>query len=116
MTKMTIVKDDVIRNGALEPAGVRPGADSGNPIMSIREFAKNAQGDMGIWECEPGSWPVVDRPNTEFCYILAGKAILTDDLSGEVTQVSAGDLIILPVGWTGRWDVLETVRKIYTIY
>jgi uncharacterized protein len=23
---------------------------------------------------------------------------------------------ILPPGWTGRWDVTETVRKVYVIY
>lgn len=116
MSKMTIIKNSTIINGVLEPAGVRPGADTGFPEMSILEFAKNAQGDIGIWECEPGGWPVNNRPNTEFCYILSGKATLTDDLSGEITPVSAGDLIILPIGWTGRWDIVETVRKIYTIY
>ncbi|MFI7913241.1 cupin domain-containing protein, partial [Acinetobacter baumannii] len=49
-------------------------------------------------------------------YIISGKATLTDDKTGEAISVSEGDLIILPVGWTGRWDVTETVRKIFTIY
>jgi len=33
-----------------------------------------------------------------------------------VVEVHGGDLIILPPGWSGRWDVLETVRKVYAIY
>ncbi|WP_408912992.1 cupin domain-containing protein [Bradyrhizobium arachidis] len=24
-----------------------------------------------------------------------------------------GDLAVLPPGWIGRWDVTETIRKIY---
>jgi uncharacterized protein len=26
------------------------------------------------------------------------------------------DLLVLPVGWTGRWDVTETLRKVYAIF
>ncbi len=116
MSTMTIIKNNTIQNSTLEPVGMRSGADKGSPEMSLLEFAKNAKGDIGIWECEPGGWPVIDRPNTEFCYILSGKATLTDELSREIISVSAGDLIILPIGWTGRWDIVEKVRKIYTIY
>ncbi|MNN32891.1 hypothetical protein D3C81_1466260 [compost metagenome] len=59
---------------------------------------------------------MVDRPDTEFTYIISGRAVLTDDASGEEVLVTSGDLIILPPGWTGRWDVIETVRKVYAIY
>jgi uncharacterized cupin superfamily protein len=58
----------------------------------------------------------VDRPDTEFTYIVAGRAKLTDDATGQVVEIGAGDLVILPPGWTGRWDVIETVRKVYAIY
>lgn len=116
MTNMTIIKKRDIQDSPLTPAGIREGADSGNPRISLKELAPNAQGDLGIWECEPGGWPVINRPNTEFCYIICGKATLTDDATKETIAVTAGDLIILPVGWSGRWDVEETVRKIYAIY
>lgn len=46
--------------------------------------------------------------------IVKSDTILSDDLHPAGQR--AGDLVILPVGWTGRWDVLETVRKIYAIY
>ncbi|EOC9040003.1 cupin domain-containing protein [Acinetobacter baumannii] len=116
MTTMTIVKRDEIENGNLPAAGLRAGADSGNPQLGVQTLAPNAQGNLGIWECQPEGWPVIDRKDTEFCYIISGKATLTDDKTGEAISVSEGDLIILPVGWTGRWDVTETVRKIFTIY
>ena len=71
---------------------------------------------IGVWECEPGGWPVVNRPNTETCYIVSGKAKITDDETGQVVDVSAGDFLTLPPGWSGRWDVTETVRKVYAIF
>ncbi|WP_210240382.1 cupin domain-containing protein [Amaricoccus solimangrovi] len=30
--------------------------------------------------------------------------------------MSLADVVILPPGWTGRWDVIETLRKVYAIY
>ncbi|MCG2575108.1 cupin domain-containing protein [Acinetobacter sp. ME22] len=116
MTTMTVVKRENIENNVLTPAGLREGADHGNPQLGIQSLAPEANGNLGIWECQPGGWPVIDRKDTEFCYIISGKATLTDERTGEKRDVTEGDLIILPVGWTGRWDVTETVRKIYTIY
>src|SRR5690625_706135 len=116
MTTMTIVKSDTILSDDLQPAGQRAGADSGDPQLRVMKLAPQAQGNLGVWECQPGGWPVVDRQDTEFAYILSDKAVLTDDKTGDKTEIGAGDLVILPVGWTGRWDVLETVRKIYAIY
>lgn len=116
MPSMTIVKRNTIESGELQPAGQRPGADSGDPQLRIMKLAPEAQGSLGIWECQPGGWPVINRQDTEFTYILSGEAVLTDDKTGEQVQIGAGDLVILPKGWTGRWDVKQTVKKIYAVY
>jgi uncharacterized cupin superfamily protein len=116
MPSMVIVKDTAIRSAALPPAGQRAGADSGDPQLGVQALAPEARGNLGIWECQPGGWPVVNRPDTEFTYIISGRARLTDDASGDVVEITGGDLVILPPGWSGRWDVLETVRKVYAIY
>lgn len=116
MTSFTIIKGAAIQSLSLIPAGQRAGADKGDPQISIQKLAPEASGNVGVWECEPGGWPVVERPDTEFTYIISGRALLTDDATGEVVEVNGGDLIILPPGWTGRWDVVEKVRKIYAIY
>jgi uncharacterized cupin superfamily protein len=42
---------------------------------------------VGNWECEPGGWPVIDRPTTETCYILSGRATITDAGTGEIPTV-----------------------------
>ncbi|WP_069865395.1 MULTISPECIES: cupin domain-containing protein [Pseudomonas] len=116
MSTFTIIKSAAIQSLPLSPAGQRAGADKGDPQIAIQQLAPEATGNLGVWECQPGGWPVIERPDTEFTYIISGKALLTDSGSGEVVEVTGGDLIILPPGWTGRWDVLETVRKVYAIY
>lgn len=116
MTSMVIVNAAEIASATLAPAGQRAGADSGDPQLGLRTLAPAAAGNLGIWECQPGGWPVVNRPDTEFTYIVSGRARLTDDATGTVTEITGGDLVILLPGWSGRWDVIETVRKVYAIY
>jgi uncharacterized cupin superfamily protein len=101
--------------GALQPEGPRPGADSGDPQTSQLRFAVRDDVRVGVWECTPGGWPVVDRPETETCYILSGRATITDDAAGEKQEISAGDVVVFPKGWSGRWDVTETIRKVWTV-
>jgi len=99
----------------LTPQGQRAGADSGDP--QVRSDTHQLQGGtLGIWECDNGGWPVVDRPNTEVCFIQSGTGTITDTETGETFNVAAGDLLVLPVGWTGRWDLPETLRKIFVTF
>jgi len=67
---------------------------------------------VGLWECTPGGWTITDRPDTETVRILSGRARLTD-AGGASVELSAGDVLVLPKGWSGRWDILETVRKLF---
>jgi uncharacterized cupin superfamily protein len=68
----------------------------------------------GIWEAEPGCWKISYTEN-EFCQILEGRSILRD-ASGNETELKAGDNFVIPAGFEGEWDVIETTRKIYVIY
>ena len=102
--------------GQLTPAGQRAGADSGDPQLKTLPVDSGTAAQIGIWECAPGGWPVVNRPDTETCYIISGRAQLTDDATGQVVEITEGDFVTLPPGWTGRWDVTETLRKAYAIF
>ncbi|GGV85109.1 cupin domain-containing protein [Streptomyces massasporeus] len=101
--------------GDLEPMGQRPGADSGDPQLGLLRFDTDGTVRAGVWESRPGGWPVVERADTETCYILSGRALVTDAATGETFEISAGDVIVQPQGWSGRWDVKETIRKVYSI-
>jgi uncharacterized cupin superfamily protein len=101
-------------DGSLEDWGPRFGADSGNPMMSGRVFYEADGIEIGVWECTLGGWAIVNRVDMETVRILAGRARLTD-ADGTAVELRPGDGLVLPKGWSGRWDILETVRKHYVI-
>lgn len=68
----------------------------------------------GAWEAEPGCWRVEYTEN-EYCRILAGRSVLRD-AQGACIELGPGDDLVIPAGFTGEWEVLETTRKIYVIY
>ena len=49
----------------LNTMGPRAGADQGNPQVSAREIFKDDSIQVGVWECTPEGWPIVDRTDTE---------------------------------------------------
>jgi uncharacterized cupin superfamily protein len=112
--EMVVMRADDLVVGSLEPAGRRVGADEGEAQVSIRAFHQADDHAVGVWECTPGGWNIVDRPDTEAVVILSGRARLTT-LGGEPVEVVAGDLVVLPQGWSGRWEILETCRKAYFV-
>ena len=61
-----------------------------------------------------GGWPVIERPDCEVATILSGTGVITDE-DGRETPIKAGSVVTLPKGWSGRWDINETVRKVYVI-
>ena len=110
---MVVAYADVL-DGELEPLGPRVGFDSGDPQTSGITFFSGHGVDVGVWECTPGGWAIVDRPNTETMMLLAGEITITP-ADGEAVDLGEGDVFVLPKGWSGRWDVRETVRKFYII-
>ena len=87
---------------------------SGNPAFRTWNVEEQPGGlYAGIWEATPGKWRVVYE-EWEFCHILSGVSILTED-GGEARTVRAGDSFILRPGFTGTWEVVETTRKEYVI-
>ena len=112
-TTLTRVPDGDF-SGPLEDWGPRVGADVGDPVMSGRIFYEADGIQIGVWECTPGGWVIENRPDTETVRILAGRARLTD-AGGAAVELTAGDALVLPKGWSGRWDILETVRKHFVV-
>ena len=68
----------------------------------------------GVWEGSVGAWRV-QYTEHEFCHLLSGRMRLRGD-DGSDVLLEAGQSFIVPAGFTGTWEVLETARKLYAIY
>ena len=88
----------------------------GRPIQrSWHHFSSDDEAFFaGYWEAEPGCWSVT-YTEFEFCQIISGQSILRDQ-QGNERVLRAGDNFVIPAGFRGQWEVVETTRKIYVIY
>jgi uncharacterized cupin superfamily protein len=99
----------------LQRSGPRVGATAGEPVEFEQELYNDGRVQMGLWECTPGEFPSVKDGITEQMLFVAGDATIVGE-DGSVFEVRPGSLIVTPDGWRGRWEIRETVRKIYTIW
>jgi len=97
----------------LSPDGPRK-ADWGEAACSSKEIWEFGPMEIGAWACTPGGFQVANRPTTEMFVVLEGCGFLTD-LDGTARRFGPGSTVLLPKGWSGRWDVLEKVRKVYVV-
>jgi uncharacterized protein len=67
----------------------------------------------GIWECTPGKASLT-YDEWEFCHIISGEAVLTND-QGKSWTVAEGDAFIIPAGFSGTWETIKKLRKHYVI-
>jgi len=68
---------------------------------------------IGVWECTQGTFGSHRETDDEVSYIISGSAEITDNDTKEKLKVQAGDILILPIGWKGDWEIIEPIRKIY---
>jgi uncharacterized protein len=98
----------------LEDWGPLPEATGEEMMTSGLTLWQDGDQEVGVWECTPGPshWTLETH---EFVQILAGRMTVTPD-GGEPTEIGAGDTAVFPRGWTGSWQIHETVRKVYVIF
>lgn len=87
----------------------------GDPRHESTVFFKDAEGEViaGTWTSTPGKWRAfTDRD--EFCYIISGNVRLIGD-DGTVRSFKTGDAFLIPNGFRGCWDVVETTTKHFFI-
>ena len=67
----------------------------------------------GTWVSTPGKWHAfTDRD--EFCYIISGHVELIEE-GGDTQTFKAGDAFLIPNGFRGFWNVIETTTKHFVI-
>ena len=99
----------------LKPQGVHKLADPGStPMVSTKEFPPGNLEGAGLWECTPGTWHIT-RTTTETFLVLSGKATLTEADGSLRVQLEPGLWHTTAAGWSGRWEVHETTRKLFVL-
>ena len=96
--------------------GVRANCDVGEPVDATRPLVKVGAVAAGAWSCTAGGWPSPNpRTSTETFYVLEGEGSVVDE-DGTRHRFGAGDLVVLPQGCRGRWDVHADIRKIWNVH
>lgn len=71
--------------------------------------------DCGVWRCEPGHWRIrMDEGEHELFTVLSGRCRL-HSASGGFQEAGPGEAVVIPSGFEGSFEVLETVIKTYAI-
>lgn len=87
----------------------------GDPHHKTEMHYESADKELiaGQWTSTPGTWHAfIDRD--EFCYIVSGHVRLISE-DGTTQTFKAGDSFLIPNGFRGYWDVIETTTKHFVI-
>ncbi len=67
----------------------------------------------GVWTSTPGKWHVF-RDKDEYCYIVSGHCALIHE-DGTRREFRQGSSFLIPDGFSGYWEVIETTTKHFVI-
>jgi uncharacterized protein len=75
---------------------------------------QDGEQEAGVWECTPGPsyWKM---ESNEFLHVLSGRVTSTPD-GGAPRELGPGDTAVFPRGWSGTWQIHETIRKVYVLF
>jgi len=69
---------------------------------------------MGLWKVTPGAFETNHAGYIEFIHVISGTGRLVSE-AGVITELKAGTTSLMPEDWKGRWEVDETLTKVFTI-
>lgn len=87
----------------------------GDPHHQSTVFFESEGGDLiaGTWTSTPGKWRAFSDRD-EFCYITSGHVRLIAE-DGSAQSFKAGDAFLIPDGFRGYWQVVETTTKHFVV-
>ena len=89
-----------------------PAVEANVPASAgAHEFEPVAGANVGIWEMPPGIAQFDDEE--ELFVVISGDATLTFMKTGETLEIGPGSIVRLFDGQQTRWNVRETIRKVY---
>jgi uncharacterized cupin superfamily protein len=86
---------------------------AGDPVHTTWNLEDRDGLYAGVWQSTPGKWRI-SYDEWEYCRILEGISVLTEE-GGKPVTVKAGDSFVIRPGFTGTWEVTLTTRKDYVI-
>ena len=88
----------------------------GNPQQSLWNHYSDPRDQFhsAVWQRDLGRWKV-NYTEYECCQILAEISMLHGS-DGSGRKLVAGDKFVIPAGFSGEWEVIETIKKIYVIF
>lgn len=69
---------------------------------------------FGLWRATEGAFSTDHAGYTEFIHIVGGRGRLVGD-DTVVTELVPGASVVIPSGWTGRWEIDQTLVKTYAV-
>jgi len=84
--------------------------------MRVASLFEGAEIRVSIFESTPAKTNHRTRPTDidEFVYVLSGKLILTEP-DGTVNEFTPGQSLVLPVGYTGTWEMQGNYRELVVV-
>lgn len=113
MTSSLLIHEDPLAL-ALRPSEALE-TTAGDPQASDLTLHRDESVECGVWEVTPGTFIGQNIGFGEHMYVLKGRATITSD-DGTTLQLHPGISFVALPGWRGRWQVHETLRKIYVIW
>ena len=89
---------------------------AGELNMRVATLFEGKELHVSIFESTPAKTNHRTRPNNqdEFVYVLSGKLILTEP-NGTAHEYLPGDSLVLPLGYTGTWEMQGNYREIAVV-
>jgi len=98
---------------AIPPDAFKDILESGELKMRVATLFEGKELRVEIFESTPAKTNHRKRPTDgdEFVYVLSGKLILTEP-NGTSHEYHPGDSLVVPVGYTGTWEMQGNYREI----
>ena len=89
---------------------------AGQLNMRVATLFEGKELRVSIFESTPAKTDHRTRPTDvdEFVYVLSGKLILTEP-SGTRHEYVPGDSLVLPIGYTGTWEMQGNYRELVVL-
>lgn len=118
MTKVIRIGREGVGQRALEKCSVVPAeailSGFAEEMGDVHFETKDGALVIGTWQSTPYAEMLGYPDATEYSVIVSGKVALTNP-DGSVETFEGGESYILPAGVTVRFEVLETMRKVYVL-